>query len=83
MEVKHIYVNQMHRYDSEAKKSVMYYTVSVTLENDKETRVDISLNDSEQKKLLNTLADILPAKLSEFGREFQESLRSDDDVAED
>lgn len=83
MEVKSIYVHKLCRYDLETKERVVFYNVSITLGNDKETTVSFKLNDNEQNKLLNTLADILPEKLNEFGKEFRDSLtRSDNEEKE-
>ena len=83
MKVNNIYIFKTSGYNKGTKEYFDRYSVSVTLEDSRETKVEVNLTDAEQGKLFEALSDILPAKLNEFSADFAKSLRSDDNAEKD
>ena len=72
MKINNIYIYLSSKYENHEQKE--FYKVTIRLESSKETDIEISLNEEEQKPLFNALKDILPKKIDEFNAEFKESL---------
>lgn len=72
MKVHSMYIHLSSKYENHELKE--FYKVNIQLQSSKETDIEISLNEEEQKPLFNALKDILPKKIDEFNAEFKESL---------
>lgn len=72
MKVRSIHIYTSFKYENHEQKD--FYKVDIKLESSKETNIEISLNEEEQKPLFNALKEILPKKIDEFNAEFKENL---------
>lgn len=75
MIIKSINIYRNSRLDRDTKKWVEHYKTTVQLQDLSETEVEFSLNDEEQKRLLDDISEILPAKLNNFSNDFKQSLK--------
>lgn len=73
MEIRSINIYKSSRYENHKLKE--FYSVSISLESSRETKVEIQLNGEEQKAFFKAISEILPAKLNEFNQELQQNLQ--------